>query len=407
MVPTAFFQHKLQNIDCMLSDRKCNICRQTIDSTYTHEVKMHFANHLLIREYYCEHCKRPEKASIIEQYEHLLDTLGDTFQICAICGETLDDINDVWQHINDKHPKVDGIGRQNLVDIRPFMACSEPRNTSKLVLCHVCGTIIASRYLRKHLLDHSIGKLLLCNICSESFESKVNLDQHKLKHRECKCCGKMCKTLQAFKEHMAKIHPTHECDVCKVKFKDYNDLCLHVQTEHSVDESDGESTKATNPIETLAVVHRCEKCNVYFATKQALDAHSNNHIDNEPVELETFATDVDELQSVDSNVYTDNRNPVSSLKRKIILLKPIKFQCKQCMKSFKNESSFVQHKIEVHRKKFRCATCGLLTDNIIVHMRDHRVCFLCKIDFGSVAALKEHRRVQHDGALHSINIVIN
>lgn len=414
----AFFQHKLQNLDCMLSERHCNICRQTIDSFYTHEVKMHVANHLLPREYYCTHCDRLEKASIIEQYEHLLDVLGDTFQICAMCGETMNEIDDVWQHINDHHPEAEGIAKQNLVDMKRI---GPP--TNKYVLCNLCGLFV----LPACVGDHICKPFQIYASKKERGSGTGNKEaqaQPDTAPFECEYCKRMYRSRQTFFDHMNRnhrnirspgefpcrycqlafafrrvrdihelLHRTYDCILCGQKFKVHKDLSTHLKIDHPERKDATEIWLTTTPNKACNV-QRCEKCNTYFPTKQALQLHSNSHSDTkfEPVNALPSIAGGQQPGLMD---HIEKPNSDGNSKQKILLLKPVKFKCKQCLKTFKKELACVQHKIEVHNKKFRCARCGLLTDNIVLHMQYHRVCFLCKIDFESVAGLKEHQRVKH------------
>lgn len=423
---TAFFEHKLSTIECMLMQRDCNICCETLDGD-KNDIKMHVANHLLPRTYYCKYCQRDENASVIQQYEHLYHLLGEHFYLCAICGESFEDSNELWTHIPTIHPNAEGISKQNLVDIKPFRTVREskkitnPLSTNRL-MCDLCGSFVSS--ISMHMESHSFERPFVCNNCGNSFRTQRCLIKHEQSHKtngfDCEYCGKRFLWTKSFTSHMLKYHPTNsdekfpcqycrfkfdhqqvrdvheklhrtfQCNLCHQEFKIYKKLHLHLKIDHP-------ETLASNTVKTFPITHRCNVCDKIFHSKDEIDMHMNSHTNENKIQHDTV--DIEQPASsakiINFTIATDAIANPSTLNVKHLILKPIKFMCKSCNTTFKNESSMVQHKIEVHKKKFRCVTCGFLTDNILIHMRDHRYCFLCKIDFGSVVGLKEHQKIKH------------
>lgn len=431
---TAFFEHKLATIECMLAQRDCNICCQIIDGD-RNDVKMHVANHLLPRTYYCKYCERDENASVIQQYEHLYHMLGEHFFICALCGESFEENDDLWRHIPSIHPNAEGISKQNLVDIKPLRETREPKQTSSSPsrpMCDLCGTFVTS--IQIHMESHQLERPYVCNTCDSSFRTKRCLVKHEQSHKtingfDCEFCDKRFHTTKSFIMHMNKIHPTnsdelfpcqycrskfthrqireiHEtlhrtfaCNLCHKEYKIYKQLHTHLKVDHP--ETLASNSMNTNFSNNLPAPYRCNVCLKIFYSKNDIDEHMNTHT-NEP-QNEELLTDNEQQQQqqeeTTAKIINFTISPAvvkpSTTNVKHLVLKPIKFKCKECDTTFKNESSYVHHKMEVHKKKFRCVTCCLLTENIIIHMREHRFCGLCKIDFGSVTGLKEHERVTH------------
>lgn len=390
---TKYFQHKLaSNKSCLIAHDQCEICDETITNKMLHELSQHFANHLCARNYYCKYCRRQECGSIIEQYEHLLLKTGIKYYLCATCGDSFTNSDQLWHHINESHDTSNERIQNNFVKVYKRYEKKHQTNNSGMTKqqCELCGIIVSN--ISAHIDTHNHTRKYQCELCDGSFSRLSTLEKHQQAHKKeaykCEICGKQFYWFETFSGHMRKIHPTtnpkeypcvhchrkyhyksirdahqnshkkYNCEICNETVYFYPNLLLHMKQHQKK-----EGTKEVNR-------KLCKICNKNFGSIRG--AINHQRICKKPFELEKYK-DMQKYGNEKVFVIKSNELPGNDDNNfiKKLILKPVQFVCKQCNKCFKKETNLIQHKVDVHHKRFRCKTCGLLTDNIISHMKDH------------------------------------
>lgn len=227
---TTYYDHKLKNNPCLRAIQNCEICDVDHEDNNNNKTRAHISNHLLRQKYFCKHCNQYENASMIEQYNHLMEMYGVKPNICIKCRNTFTNRQQLWNHIRMKHKQL-------------------------------------SKFITK------------------------------------------------------------------------KESCEPIIKRKRID-----TTTSTNVQPSIM--------------KNSLNATTTN----------------------------------SDVIGQSIL---ISYSCSECKITFNCESEMVAHRINVHKKKFRCKKCGIVTTNIMDHISQHRQCFICKIAFNSAIELNEHELKKH------------
>lgn len=450
---STFFSHKLIRLDCMLAVKKCEVCHETLPDNDT-DRKQHIGNHLLPRNYYCDPCKRLECGSIIEQFEHLFHSKGIYYYICATCGKLFETNAEKWHHIysNEMQGHCSAMARKNLVSLKDAIRMPVSDKTADKQMCEICGEIV--NRIENHIQIHNPMRSYRCEICGNNFRTATYLYKHQQSHQKiphkCELCGKVFFWNETYNKHMRQVHPTDSlfrfpCEYCQKKFQYKSVRDFHQSSHKSYKckfcdktikyfKNLSEHYKKEHAPPKRIPKERCKYCNYFFVGiddhyERCANAPNNATLSAEnrscssagivPIEMPTqlrptetenqmkaldrpekklILTKLKYRPSVANDKITKlNVNLKSSSDVKQLILKPITFSCKVCAKFFKTEAILVQHKIDVHQKKFRCKTCGLLADNIITHMKMHRLCLQCNIEFDTVTDLNQHQ-LQHSVA---------
>ena len=139
---------------------------------------------------------------------------------CVICELEFQEESLLEQHAKVVH----NIVSENLVnDLDPLqvsdiqskldqLASSYYRNATKQYKCELCACTYDSRpKYDEHMKSIHDGHLIFkCDLCEETFRTKVDLKCHKRhSHKlrwKCEYCGEKFKIFQMLKDHLAKNH---------------------------------------------------------------------------------------------------------------------------------------------------------------------------------------------------------
>ncbi|XP_030374777.1 zinc finger protein 436 [Scaptodrosophila lebanonensis] len=137
-----------------------------------------------------------------------------------------------------------------------------PERRPNFYICQQCGKYFGDqKKYKSHLIQHTqAGKKIECNLCPQTFASKLLLKQHQKTHctdrrHKCKKCGRCFAEIGAYRRH-EKAHANerpYPCLECEKNFESSEELKKHA-TSH---------------------VFRCEPCNKDFGVRDDLLAHSN------------------------------------------------------------------------------------------------------------------------------------
>ncbi|XP_064101148.1 zinc finger protein 729-like [Macrobrachium nipponense] len=189
--------------------------------------------------------------------------------------------------------------------------------------------------------------------------------------RECKQCGKICKSSSNLISHM-RTHSgerPYYCDVCGVGFKQIAHLRSHVR------------------IHTGEKPYVCNLCGAAFTQSSRLNSHKKSQ-------------------------HIEGRKPKEKAVREC---KIRNFYCPICEKTFLDEC-FKREHMEQHRTladtgliktdkkvaEFQCDVCGIVYSNKatfnkhkLQHSDNKLICEVCGCSFGNISALQSHSMIVH------------
>lgn len=244
-------EHKLKIIDrksCLYIEDVCNVCDEVIGNLDDKQIRSHIGGHLLKETYFCQHCHRFEKASMIEQYEHFMTIYSEKRYICRQCRDSFVNKVDLDDHIHEIHPC-----------LKKF-----PKYIRKLTrhMCELCGKLVGS--LPEHMKVHKNIRPYQCVKCENRFRTKFNVIRHQQAHRHkltvCDECGKNFYWAETFHTHLKKVHPTDDphsfvCRYCSSKFQYKQAMEVHENVHRPYD---------------------CSNCETSFEFPEYLRAHHYN-----------------------------------------------------------------------------------------------------------------------------------
>ncbi|XP_049284152.1 zinc finger protein 425-like [Anopheles funestus] len=202
------------------------------------------------KQYKCDRCEK----SFCDKMELKIHKRNHQFTVCPVCKRTMR-TDFVKRHIARVHPD-DGILPRNRsfpcdeCD-RVFSNDVQLKNhqlSHKKQGCPVCGKIVRSDYLKRHMdLNHpkevnsSDGSTYSCDQCDTVLSNKYLLFFHK------------------------RTHQTEECPVCKETLRT-GYMKIHIDMKHP-----DHSTLPENP------AFKCDQCEKSFGYKAALTLHKRKH----------------------------------------------------------------------------------------------------------------------------------
>ncbi|KAG5675157.1 hypothetical protein PVAND_005083 [Polypedilum vanderplanki] len=270
-------ERRIHGVNGDIDDQKeCGICHEQFKDFYwkrKHTAQVHLNGKRIMRR--CQYCSAEFKL-YIDFKNHIESHVG--IFICTICGEPFNDLQELSLH-GQIHKKIEST-------------------------------------LRKYICDH----------CGHRLFTKVQLQQHMLKHTQnfdvhyCDVCGKSFKFASSLYTHR-KYHGEGEfvCSYCSRRFARNSDLVNHIRV-HS-----GEKP------------FKCQVCGKNFAQKQALYYHHQTHPETRASanckECNITFSDRKQLKFHEEQVHPDSRP----------------FRCFVCNMTFKYEHNLRRHNTDKHK----------------------------------------------------------
>ncbi|XP_076136718.1 zinc finger protein 574 isoform X3 [Alosa pseudoharengus] len=253
---------------------------------------------------------------------------------------------------------------------------------------HTCPDCPASfrmnTQLQKHRLLHT-SHPFSCEICSEAFKRRKDLDLHSLSHQEPKSCPH-----------------------CSAQFLNQTVLQVHLQrcpgnqveTGPETEVSGGRRGRGQGRGKAGGQLE-CEMCGHRCVTQEGLELHRLSHTGQTPLRCpllpcrRRFATGA----ALGEHVLAHCQGRQGKQRA------PSRYRCQHCAKEFAYASTFAVHmRIHTDERPFECSTCGKRFRQL-PHLQDHErihsglrpfACWVCGKSFSVAARLTEHARV-HSG----------
>jgi len=252
-----FLQHQFMNhLDCL---ELCQICNQpefSKSELLLHMQSKHFHDYKSCQ--FCNLSFQDESTlSFHEDIVHYEKDLGPRNFVCH-CGDFY-----TSQANLDKHQEVHKSGKKNFqlipsgvliknkVSNGKGVVCHNkkqpqipkgtsphevtPDNHSDTILCKVCGKLIKSGQMVRHMESHKHA----CQDCGKTYSSPYKLKSHILSIHlkiklHCPVCSKEFSNRHVLKGHLSSVHSNqrHVCTFCHKSFKLKGDLSVHVRGGH-------------------------------------------------------------------------------------------------------------------------------------------------------------------------------
>ncbi|XP_055526848.1 zinc finger protein 836-like [Wyeomyia smithii] len=227
---------------------------------------------------------------------------------------------------------------------------------------------------------------MICEVCSEEFESFRLLKQHYSRaHNQngyVKCCNLRFTYLYRLKEHLTvHINPeSFQCKECTKNFKSKQSLHEHKLLMYIPDEQKQ---------------FQCELCYKKYAKEHQLNQHLVNH------KMKSQSQDIFTCYQCRKQFSTkaNLRNHV----RNIHVNSHDKFLCDICSKTFKTKAALKVHRSDhMNTERAQCTVCGKYmknTNSLRKHLAIHREvtteCEICGEKSPNSHALRNHIQNQH------------
>ncbi|KAL8572489.1 hypothetical protein ACOMHN_005635 [Nucella lapillus] len=225
--------------------------------------------------------------------------------------------------------------------------------SSSCVICQHCGCSVPEDKFSSHEKKHlpPAKQEFLCPVCKVAFDSRAAVTSHMVSQDHmpyvCEMCGVKRSKQSSLIAHQKSCHTEgwHECGECKMRFKTFHRLKLHVHKVH----------RGRGP-------HPCPVCGKELACRETYLSHMRIHTGERP------------------------------------------FQCPHCTASFARKDYLRKH-IPLHtgRKEFVCEDCGkahTTRSSLLLHRKNHHSditypCELCGQGFFLRSSLDYHTRRDH------------
>ena len=335
---------------------------------------------------------------------------------CHVCGKTFIKITHLKEHINIIHE-------------------------GKKLQCPKCDKYFQNKYNLSTHLQTVHEDIEVCapsletdpkdnlseneNTTTEVHENLLQHDGHPKKKFECEVCGKFWVSIESLRVHMDNFHTNNVEKNAPLKSNSADFAVSENENAANSEVSedlhhDGRPKKfkckicgkLSVSIQSLRVhignIHikkpsKCEKCGKVFNRKHEWNKHVALHGDDD---LKCDYCDMSFVKNdqLDHHIYTTHKGYKEEDPR---------YVCATCKKAFTQCNELKTHIRRVHEgvkreKKHQCEICGMKyhhLSNLTQHVqRDHEkmnmrtnICDTCGNGFTTLAALKAHIRVIHDG----------
>ncbi|KAL3880434.1 hypothetical protein ACJMK2_032672 [Sinanodonta woodiana] len=241
-----------------------------------------------------------------------------TKRVCQYCGESVSSMSDLVSHVEKTHTCI----------------------TYKCTLCQIEITDRAK--LEEHFISHkgevydettivnpgtmdTEKPVYICNKCDKTFANKAKLRTHKIyiHYFTCEKCGKTLSTQSSWKTHVDNNHTPYKCATCKKTCLGKSALYSHESRDHAL--------------------YECKACKQKFKKVEMYKLHMLLHVDENARKLSSSSKVVEKTEnSLKAQV------PLSP--QKAVFSQKDSFQCTQCAKVFRYQSSLQMHE-RIHSRK--------------------------------------------------------
>ncbi|XP_008055842.1 zinc finger and BTB domain-containing protein 40 isoform X1 [Carlito syrichta] len=267
---------------------------------------------------------------------------------------------------------------------------------SKQVQCKECSeTKDSKKELEKHQLEaHSSGgepdapkkkkKRLpvTCDLCGREFAHASGMQYHKLtehfdeKPFSCEECGAKFAANSTLKNHL-RLHTGDRpfmCKHCLMTFTQASALAYHTKKKHS----EGK-------------MYACQYCDAVFAQSIELSRHVRTHTGDKPYVCRDCGKGFRQANGLSIHLHTFHN-----------IEDP--YDCKKCRMSFPTLQDHRKHIHEVHSKEYHpCPTCGkifsapsMLERHVVTHVGGKPFsCGICNKAYQQLSGLWYHNRTHH------------
>ncbi|XP_053516296.1 zinc finger and BTB domain-containing protein 40 isoform X2 [Artibeus jamaicensis] len=267
---------------------------------------------------------------------------------------------------------------------------------SKQVQCKECSeTKDSKRELEKHQLEaHGAGgepdvpkkkkKRLpvTCDLCGREFAHASGMQYHKLtehfdeKPFSCEECGAKFAANSTLKNHL-RLHTGDRpfmCKHCLMTFTQASALAYHTKKKHS----EGK-------------MYACQYCDAVFAQSIELSRHVRTHTGDKPYVCRDCGKGFRQANGLSIHLHTFHN-----------IEDP--YDCKKCRMSFPTLQDHRKHIHEVHSKEYHpCPTCGkifsapsMLERHMVTHVGGKPFsCGICNKAYQQLSGLWYHNRTHH------------
>ncbi|KAK9870265.1 hypothetical protein WA026_006353 [Henosepilachna vigintioctopunctata] len=262
-------------------------------------------------------------------------------------------------------------GRSMLQAMKGVFSVNENRKNSNMNLriakkkpfCEHCNLEFedkSSAYL--HKLKHKKSKCKICGILIRSDNMGKHLDTHTSGPRVCDLCGITCKNVESLRGHIFYMHrqtaDQYKCDQCDKSFRMKYKLDLHKKKEHigirghicSTCKKGFFTLRDMNHHIKMTHLklrpHVCPHCERGFSSKYALKTHVRQHTNETPYKCYICAEG-----------FRQNISLRTHLKSKHNILEVKKYPCECCEKAFSTEHALKVH-LRLHSDdNYKCEHC--------------------------------------------------
>ena len=285
----------------------CNICNKKFVTNTSYDIHMKVHNGEF--NFRCVDCQKPfVTESSFDR--HMTNVHGKSKLCCKVCGKIFNTGAKLEKHMIYHEEK--------------------PLKQAEIqeLMCHLCSTVIRSRYgkqcLAKHMRKKHFGMmgedLHKCAECDRSFKSKKNL-----------------------RVHMQNIHEglRHFCDQCGSSFSVKQNLLNHINVKH------------VDPEKKLKEIYNCKECGKGFGRPFNV-CNSHTYKDRSlKLTCDRCGFVTKGAQQLRHHQLSSRCDPSKVLVRK--------FHCTECGKGFTTEKSLRKHEKDFHivGKPFKCEMCNM------------------------------------------------